>query len=76
VSIAKTRTEGTKWNDNWHKVRLLRDIESGTIEVFFDDKPSPIMTAVDRTFAQGRVGVGSFDDTGQFDDIRLWNSAN
>lgn len=72
ASIAKTRTEGTKWDDDWHKVRLVGDIESGKIEVFFDDRPSPIMTAVDKTFARGRVGVGSFDDTGQFDDIRLW----
>jgi hypothetical protein len=72
VSIAKTRTEGTKWDDNWHTVRLVRDAGKGTIEVFFDDRPEPIMTAVDDSFKYGRIGVGSFDDTGQFDDIRLW----
>jgi hypothetical protein len=72
VSIAKTRSEGTKWDDNWHTVRLVRDAEKGTVEVFFDDKPEQVMTAVDDTFKYGRVGVGSFDDTGQFDDIRLW----
>ena len=71
-SIAKTRTGGTKWDDQWHTVRLVRDVKNGTIEVFFDYKPDPIMTAVDHTFKWGRVGVGSFDDTGQFDDIRLW----
>ena len=27
------------------------------------------MTAHDRTFGQGRIGVGSFDDTGMFDEI-------
>jgi hypothetical protein len=70
-SIARTRTGGTKWDDRWHTVRLVRDVEKGTIEVFFDYKPEPIMTAVDDTFKWGRVGVGSFDDTGQFDDIRL-----
>ncbi len=72
VSIAKTRTEGTKWDDNWHTVRLVRDAEEGTIEVFFDDGPEPIMTAVNKRFEWGRVGVGSFDDTGQFDDVKLW----
>jgi len=72
VSIAKTRTEGTKWDDNWHTVRLVRDAEEGTIEIFFDDEPEPIMTAVDHRFKWGKVGVGSFDDTGQFDDIKLW----
>jgi hypothetical protein len=72
VSIAKTRTEGTKWDDDWHTVRLLRDLEKGTIEVFFDDGPEPIMTAVDHRFRWGTVGVGSFDDTGQFDNVKLW----
>jgi len=71
VSIAKTRTEGTKWDDNWHSVRLVRNVETGAIEVFFDDNPEPIMTAVDDTFKSGKIGVGSFDDTGQFDNIRI-----
>ena len=71
VSIAKTRTEGTKWDDNWHTVRLERDVEKGTIEVFFDDGAKPIMTAVDHNFKWGKIGVGSFDDTGQYDEIRL-----
>lgn len=72
VSIAKTRTEGTKWDDDWHTVRLVRDVDEGTIEVFFDDGPEPIMTAVDHSLKWGKLGVGSFDDTGQFDEIRLW----
>lgn len=76
VSIAKTRTAGTKWDDNWHNVRLVRNVETGTIEVFFDDNPVPIMTAVDNNFKSGRIGVGSFDDTGQYDDIRIWGSSN
>lgn len=72
VSIAETRTTGTKWDDNWHTVRLVRDAEKGTIEVFFDNEPEPIMTAVNDRFDWGGIGVGSFDDTGQFDDIKLW----
>ncbi len=72
VSIAETRTEGTKWDDNWHTVRLVRDVETGMIEVFFDNAEKPIMTAVDHNFTWGKIGVGSFDDTGQFDEIRVW----
>jgi len=72
VSIAKSRTAGTKWDENWHNVRLVRDVKKGTIEVFFDNKSRPIMTAVDRCFKWGKVGVGSFDDTGRYDDIWLW----
>ncbi|MHC4087179.1 MAG: hypothetical protein ACYSWZ_09075 [Planctomycetota bacterium] len=71
VSIAKNRTEGTKWDDKWHTVRLERDVEKGTIEVFFDDGAEPIMTAIDKSFTWGRVGIGSFDDTGCYDDIRI-----
>ncbi len=72
ISIAKTRTEGTKWDDNWHTVKLVRDVDKGTIEVFYDGNREPIMTDVDHRFKWGRIGVGSFDDTGRFDEIRLW----
>lgn len=72
VSIATTRSDGTDWDEKWHRVRLVRDLEKGTIEVYFDDMNQPIMTAKHDRFASGRIGVGSFDDTGQFDDIRLW----
>jgi hypothetical protein len=71
VSIAESRTPGTNWTDGWHHVRLLRQVESGTILVYFDDMERPAMTAHDRTFAHGKVGVGSFDDTGMFDDFTL-----
>jgi hypothetical protein len=49
----------------------VRNVEAGMIEVFFDNSAEPIMTAVDHNFKSGRIGVGSFDDTGRFDDIRL-----
>ena len=42
------------------------------IDVFFDDMDEAIMQAVDKTFTQGRVGVGSFDDTGNFDHVRIY----
>jgi hypothetical protein len=30
------------------------------------------MVTEDRTFADGRIGFGSFDDTGKIDNIRIW----
>jgi hypothetical protein len=33
---------------------------------------TPILTASDSTLSHGLVGVGSFDDTGSFDDLMLW----
>lgn len=71
VSIAETRTEGVDWTDGWHDVRLVRDPESGLIEFYFDDLEKPIMTAHDKRFAKGAVGLGSFDDTGMFDDVTI-----
>jgi hypothetical protein len=72
--ISTKTTPGTDWNDEWHHARIVRDAETGKIEVFFDDMKTPVMTAVDRTFTTGRVGVGSFDDTGQFDHVALYGT--
>lgn len=71
TKISETTTAGTDWDDKWHTVRVTRNAESGSIAVYFDDMETPVMTATDKTFAWGRVGVGSFDDTADWDDVRL-----
>lgn len=72
MKISTRTTAGTNWDDEWHHARIRRDVRTGRIEVFFDDMNTPVMTATDRTFVWGRVGIGSFDDTGRFDDIVLF----
>ena len=72
VSIAKERTGGTAWDNQYHTVRVVRDTKAGTIQVFRDDMTKPIMVAEDKTFTEGEVGFGSFDDTGCVDDVHLW----
>lgn len=73
VSIATERTDGTRWiNGKYHRVRIVRDAADGTIEVYFDDMEKPIMRATDRTHTFGRIGLGSFDDPGRFDNLKLW----
>ncbi len=70
--ISATSTEGTPWNaEKWHHVKVVRDVASGSIEVFFDDLKKPVMTATNSKFLWGQVGLGSFDDTGDWDDVRL-----
>lgn len=76
VSIAETRTDGTKWDDQYHTVRVVRNTATGRIEVYFDDMAAPVMTATDKTFGAGQVGVGSFDDVGEFKDFQVISSAH
>ena len=68
-------TQNTKtvpWTDQWHQVKVVRDTTKGTIEVYFDDMTKPQLSATDKTFGKGRIGIGSFDDMNDFDDIRLY----
>lgn len=69
--ITEKQSPGTPWDDQWHRVKVVRRVADGTIEVYFDDMETPVMTAKDKTFAWGRVGLGSFDDTSRWDDVRL-----
>mgnify|MGYP000243987767 CR=1 FL=1 len=57
---------------NWHQFKVAYDAATGRIEAFLDDMDRPILTALDKTLGHGRIGIGSFDDTGSFDDIKLW----
>ncbi|MBL8898230.1 MAG: alpha/beta hydrolase [Planctomycetes bacterium] len=66
------RGAGTPWGERWHRARLVRDVTSGSIELYFDDLRTPHLRAVDRSFLRGSIGVGSFDDTGRFDALRLY----
>ena len=68
--LALTKNESlTPWDDQWHTVRVVRDVTSGKIDVFFDDMTKPHMTVTDTTFKKGRIGLGSFDDLNEFDDV-------
>ncbi len=70
--ISTTSTPGTPWTDGWHHARVVRNADTGSIEVYFDDMEKPAMTATDKTFTWGQVGVGTFDDTGNFDDVAVY----
>lgn len=71
TKISTETTEGTDWDDQWHTIRIVRSSRSGTILIYYDDMKRHVMAATDSTFRWGRVGVGSFDDTGDWDDFRL-----
>jgi hypothetical protein len=72
--IAERSTTGVKWGQEvWHRIRIERRVSTGLIRVFFDDLATPIMETHDTRFVSGRVGFGSFDDTGKVDSIRIWS---
>lgn len=69
--ITLGRAERTPWTGGWHDVKVVRRVADGGMEVYFDNMENPYMTARDRTFLWGQIGLGSFDDHGNFDDVRL-----
>ncbi|HUY14751.1 MAG TPA: hypothetical protein VMX16_14155 [Terriglobia bacterium] len=56
---------------SWHLVHIVRDVRSGSVKVFMDQQSHPLFSAVDRTFACGQIGLGSFDETGDFAQFQL-----
>ena len=72
--ISTKTSDGTPWDDAWHPVKVVRRISDGSIEVYFDDMKTPMMTARDKTFLHGQVGVGSFDDTGDWSEVKVYGT--
>jgi hypothetical protein len=71
TKISTKTSTGTAWDDNWHHLRVIRRTEDGAIEIYFDDMNEPVMTATDKTFAWGQVGIGTFDDTSAWNSVEL-----
>jgi hypothetical protein len=69
--ISSHTSPGTPWDDQWHRIRIERDVARGDIRVYFDDMERPVMQATDKTLTRGRIGLGSFDDTADFDDLSV-----
>ena len=55
----------------WHTFKVSYDAETGSMLAFLDDMDTPIVTAQGSVLGHGLVGIGSYDDTGYFDDIIL-----
>ena len=70
--ISTKTSDGTPWTDGWHHVKVVRRVADGGIAVYFDDMKTPVMTATDKTFTWGQVGLGSFDDTGNWADVKVY----
>jgi hypothetical protein len=69
--IAGTGSAPVLPDQNWQEVRLVRRAATGEMELYADRDPQPRFRHVDTSFRFGRIGLGSFDETGDFDDFRL-----
>lgn len=72
TKISSFTTQGVEWGDKvWHKVKVERNIETGSIKVFYDG--TLVEEANDKTFGAGYIGFGSFDDSGKIDNVKIWS---
>ena len=71
TAITTKTAPQTPWELGWHTVKVIRRVDDGAMEVYFDDMDRPHMAAVDKSFLWGQVGLGTFDDNGNWDDFQL-----
>ena len=71
VSLTENKKE-VAWTSDWHKIKVTRKVASGEIKVYFDDMKTPCMEVSDKTFAKGQIGLGSFDDVNDFDNVKIY----
>jgi hypothetical protein len=63
-----------QWTGQWQRLKIVRRVADGLIEAYFEDMDKPVMVAHDKTFTWGRVGIGTFDDTADFAEVKLWGN--
>ena len=59
---------------SWHDVRIVRNVITGSSQVFLNKETRPRFSVLDRTFTRGQIGLGSFDETGDFSHFALLRS--
>ncbi|MBN2413116.1 hypothetical protein JXQ31_15625 [candidate division KSB1 bacterium] len=57
--------------EKWYTLKIKRRSDTGLIQAFIEDMDNPVMTAGDKTFLHGKIGLGSFDDPAQFTSVEL-----
>ncbi|MEM7260369.1 MAG: DUF6807 family protein [Planctomycetota bacterium] len=72
--VAPVPTRGALWGNGWHRVRVER-LPSRHVRVFFGDLDRPIFTTPEPVGTAGHIGVGSFDDTGEFGPLSIWSDS-
>jgi len=65
------KAQPTLVDDEWHRVRIVRQASDGLIEVYYDDMDTPLHRVHDKTHTRGLIGIGTFHSKGDFDDVMV-----
>jgi len=57
--------------NEWNHVAVDYDAKAGKLVVLVNGKPNPSVTAVDLSLGSGRIGLGSFDETAVFKNLKI-----
>jgi hypothetical protein len=57
--------------NRWYHIRLMHEGTSGAVQVKVDGRTIPALHSMDLSLSQGRVGIGSFDETGDFKNVKI-----
>ena len=71
MRISSTEGPDTLTEEKWYKVKLVHDGNTGKVQVWVDGQTSPSFEACDLSLRSGKVGLGSFFDTGEFRSVRI-----
>jgi hypothetical protein len=71
VRISSLAGPGSLPTEDWTPVKLVFDGESGRCYVEVNGQRNPSLEAADLSLRWGRVGLGSFDETGEFRNVRV-----
>ena len=58
-------------NKQWHHATLTHDAATGAVTVTVDGKSVAALHAVDTSLGPGNVGLGSFDETAEFKNVKI-----
>ena len=58
-------------SNQWYRVRLTHDAATGIVAVTVNGREVPGLNAVDLSLGPGRVGLGSFDEKGEFRNVKI-----
>lgn len=71
VRISSEEGPAALTGEEWHKVKLVYDGNTGKVEAWVNGITSPSLRAVDLSLRAGKVGIGSFFDLGRFRSVRI-----